>query len=702
MRLEQEDLSADPDREERARGIVEAEALKPFDLSLGPLIRARVVRLGAEDHLFLLTMHHIVSDGWSMGVLVREIAALYEAYAGGKESPLGELPIQYADFAVWQRERLSGERLERELGYWRERLTPLPPVLELPADRPRPAVQSFRGGMAEVKVAAELAERLKAVSREEGATLFMTLLAAFDALLSGWTGERDVAVGTGVANRTVEELEGLIGFFVNTLVLRVDCGGDPTFRELVGRVREVTLGAYAHQELPFERLVEEVQPERDLGRNPVFQVAFAFQNTPDSGFEAPGLASVGFPFESWTTRFDLELHMWESAGGLLEGRLFCDADRYDDATARRIIERYIAFLAVIGEDPNRRLSRLPIATGREMEEAVALSRGERLPVEPVPAWELFERQAARAPGAAAIEEEDRVVTYGRLREAAIGLSSRLRRLGAGRSSRVAILAGRSAAQVTAALAAVRCGAAYVPLDPANPDPRIRSMLESSGASVVLVAPGLEGRVPGGGRHVLLLDGEPAESPGDPGAPAACSKDELAYVIFTSGSTGEPNGVEVTHGNLANLVAWHREAFGVREEDRAALVAGTGFDASVWELWPCIASGACLSIPDTTTRLDPEALRDWIVARRLTIVFLPTPLAELVLALDWPRDAALRTLLTGGDRLHAVETGRLPFRVVNNYGPTEATVVATSGEADAGASLPMPTIGRPVANAFAYV
>ncbi|MGH9869942.1 MAG: amino acid adenylation domain-containing protein [Candidatus Polarisedimenticolia bacterium] len=472
---------------------------------------------------------------------------------------------------------------------------------------------------------------------------------------------------------------------------------------MLGRVRETTLGAFAHQELPFERLVEDLQPARDLGRNPIFDVALVLQNAPAGMHQVAGLSIGPFPFESWTTRFDLELHIWEGDGGRLEGYFFHNTDQYEASTAARLVERYTRLLSSIAQDPERRLSHLPIAATGEEDQSAVLARGSRLPVATVLPYALFEEQAARAPDAPALEQQGRIVSYGELEAAARRLAGRLRSLGAGRGSRIAVVASRSIEQVTMVLAAAKAGASYVPLEPAQPRARLLSMLDRLDASIVLaerdVAPGLAG----GGRQVVTLDDDvPACQDAPPGKGPSPGLDDPAYVIFTSGSTGEPNGVEVTHRNLANLVAWHLSAFGVGPADRATLVAGVGFDASVWELWPCLGSGACLLIPDESTKLDPVALRDWLVAQRVTITFLPTPLAELVLALEWPLDGALRTLLTGGDRLHAVNSGRLPFRVVNNYGPTESTVVATSGEADGGGRIGSPTIGRPIANMHAFV
>ncbi|MFN8178104.1 MAG: amino acid adenylation domain-containing protein [bacterium] len=702
------DLQALPptEREAAAERLAMEEAATPFDLERGPLLRARLLRLAPDDHVFLVTMHHIVSDGWSMGVFVREMAELYGAFARGRAPALPEVPIQYGDFARWQRETFVGERLEAELAYWRDRLTPLPPSLELPADRPRPPVQTFRGGAEALSIGRDVAESIRRLARREGATLFMALLAAFDALLCRLTGETDLALGTGVANRTLPELEPLIGFFVNTLVLRVSCAGDPAFTELLGRAKETTLGAYAHQDLPFERLVEEIQPARDLSRNPLFQVAIALQNAPLEDFEISSLSVTPVSSPSAATRFDLELHLWENGDGGLDGYLFRSADLFDAATARRIAERYAAVLAQVAQDPARRLSELDVLTPADRATIATASRGSALAVGATPVIELFEERVAQAGGAPALDDGVGCLSYRELDERAARLAARLRRAGVGPEDRVAVLADRSIEQVVGVVAVAKARAAWVPLDPANPDDRLAAMLERSGARAVLVA-GAHRRRVADERPVFRID-QPDDADLADGAGAATPPpprlhaESLAYVIFTSGSSGEPNGVEVSQANLANLVAWHREAFDVTERDRATLIAGVGFDASVWEVWPYLAAGACLCVPDDAVRLHATALRDWLVQRGVTIAFLPTPLAELVLPLEWPRGGALRILLTGGDRLHLVDAAALPFRVVNDYGPTETTVVATSGDADSGASLPWPTLGRPIANARAYV
>ncbi|HKY31335.1 MAG TPA: amino acid adenylation domain-containing protein, partial [Candidatus Polarisedimenticolia bacterium] len=705
--LELEDLSGlDARKEDEAARRAEAEACAPFSLERGPVLRARLLRLAPSDHLLLLTLHHIVSDGWSMGVLVRETAALYAAFAAGKPSPLSDLPIQYADFAAWQREFLRGERLERELDHWRRRLTPLPADLALPTDRPRPPAPSFRGGMVRLSVPSLTAEALRGMAREEGATLFMALMAAHLGFLSRISGAADVAAGTGIANRTLPEIEPLIGFFVNALVLRADCGDDPSFVELLRRTRDAAVEAFAHQDLPFERLVEELQPARDLGRNPVFQTAMALQSAPLDDVELPGLAVEAVAAEGQATRFDLEIHMWEGPGGALDGFLFHSADLFDRETARALAQRWTALLSSMASHPRLPLSHHGLGLPGEEDAERRAERGAGLAFEPAPAHELFARRARRRPDAPAVEQADRTWTYGDLDRASLRLAAELSAAGCGRGSRVAVLADRSAGMVAAALAASRAGSAYVPLDPASPLPRLAAMARAAGAGAVLATPLLAGRAEALGLPVVTAHLDETERPAAAAAPlpsrAGCAMDDLAYVVFTSGSTGEPRGVEIPHRGLANLCAWHIDAFELTGDDRCTLVAGPGFDACVWEMWPALAAGACLAIPDEPTRLDPASLRDWLIARGVTVAFLPTPLAELALALPWPRSVPLRILLTGGDRLHASGSPGLPFRLVNNYGPTETTVVATSGGAEPGGSLGLPCIGGPVANTSAYV
>ncbi|MBK8231203.1 MAG: amino acid adenylation domain-containing protein [Candidatus Eisenbacteria bacterium] len=700
-----EDLSALPRAEREALAVTaaETEASRGFDLARGPLLRARLVRLGEEEHLFLLTMHHIVSDGWSMGILVREIGALYDAFLRGQPDPLPPLPLQYPDFAAWQRETLQGERLDRELRYWREQLLPPAPPLVLPADFVRPPVQTFRGAVEPIRLDPETGEALRRLARAEQATLFTVLGAGFHALLARLTGATDLAIGTGLANRTRSDLEGLIGFFVNAVTLRLDCAGDPDFRTLLGRAREVVLGAFNHQDIPFERVVEEIQSARDLSRNPIFQAALALQNAPLDSFELPGLTVEPLPSPNHTTRFDLEFHLWEEPSGGIDGSLFYSTDLFEPASAKRLVARYALLLRSAAADPSLQLSRIPLLLEGEVEELRSERTAPPHPMVPADPVEEFLARAAEQPDAVALRSENRSLSYRELDRRSAQLAAILQRMGVGTDALVGIVAERSIEQSVAALSVLRSGAGYLPLDPVNPDPRLQEMLLRADTSCVLVSASLQARLASwtrdAARFETIVIGE--EEPSLPfdlttaPAPAPAPREAAAYAIFTSGSTGVPNGVVVSRANLAHLIAWHRDAFALSAADRCSLIAGVGFDASVWELWPALASGASIEIPSDETRLDPVALRDWLITRKITVAFAPTPVAELLVGLDWPETPALRLLLTGGDRLHQLSIDALPFGVINNYGPTETTVVATSGPVDGGGALPSPTIGRPI-------
>jgi amino acid adenylation domain-containing protein len=710
------------------------EALRPFDLERGPLFRVRLLRLGAEEHLLVVGMHHVVSDGWSMGVFARELSALYGAFACGGSSPLPPLPVQYADFAAWQRTWLSGDVLERQLAWWRGRLAGAPRALELPTDRPRPPVQSGRGAVHRFALPAELYGEVRALSREAGATPFMTLLAAFQVLLAKGSGQDDVVVGTPIANRTRPELEGLIGFFVNTLALRARLDDAPAFRDLLARTRDETLGAFAHQDLPFDRLVEALAPERDLGRNPLVQAVFALHAAQGGAPELPGLRVRVEEEETHTAKFDLALTLDETGDGLA-GRLEYATDLFDADTAARMAEHFVTLVAGAVAHPDAPVSELTLLDDAARRQVLEEWSGES--VSPSPEWAPVHTRvlarAAAAPHTVAVVCGGTRMTYGELAARSACLAAELGRRGAGPESRVALLAHRSPELVVAMLAVLRAGAAYLPVDPSTPVERVATILEDAGVELVLAEEALAERLAGYAGEVVVLGTPlpPAPSPtrgegehddgtaqearprngghrgqvlrasSEPGG--GLTPEHLAYVIYTSGSTGTPKGVAVTHGGLANLTDWHRNAFCVTDADRATQLAGLGFDASVWETWPYLAAGAELHlVADEEVRTSPEALRDFLVERRITVAFAPTPLAEAVLGLEWPADAPLRALLTGGDALRVRPPAGTPFALVNNYGPTENTVVATSGVVPGGGDGHAPTIGRPVRGVRTYV
>jgi amino acid adenylation domain-containing protein len=694
-------------REEEASRLAVAEARRPFDLACGPLLRVTLLEMGGEQHVVLLTMHHIVSDGWSSGVLVRELGTLYAAFLAGAPSPLPELAVQYADFVSWQRERLSGGLLESELAWWHGQLAGMPPALELPTDHPRPATQSPRGAARGFALEGEDLAGLRRLSRGHGTTLFMTLLAGFMGLLQRYTGADDLVVGTPIAGRIRGEVEPLIGLFVNTLALRVDLSGDPEIVMLLERVREVTLSAYAHQEVPFERLVEDLAPERDLSRPPLAQVFFSVQNAPAGTLELPGLALEASSVPTETAKFELTCTLMETEGGLAGGIEY-GRDLFEATTIERLARHFTRLLTgMAAAGPRRRLSELPLlSTGErhqilgEWNETLSAS----LPAATV--VDLFVRRAAEGPDRPAVVEGSRGVTYGELAERSERLAGWLARQGVGPECVVALVAPRSAALVVATVGIARCGAAFLPLDPAHPPARLQDLLRGSGARLALIGPGVEipgfaSAAPTGAPLPLVaIDGEAWEAETD-GAPVRrIEPAQLAYVIYTSGSTGEPKGVMVSHAALLNLVGWHLRAHGLTAEDRCTLAASPAFDASVWEMWPALCAGAALRVVNEETRLAPGRLLDLLATDGTTIGFLPTPLAERAMELEPPAGMALRTLLTGGDRLRRVPSG-LPYSVGNHYGPTEAAVVSTWTSVEAGSERP-PAIGRPIDQTRAYV
>ena len=690
--LEVTDLShLDGDKAEaEARALAAAEAARPFDLEGGPLLRTSVLRLGPDDHVLLLTTHHIVSDAWSASVFTRELSALYE----GRRLP--PLPAQYADFAAWQRDRLSGDVLEDQLDYWRKRLAGLAPVLELPTDRPRPAVRSGRGGTVSFDLDAGVLDALRALGRTQDATPFMTLAAAFQALLSRYSGSDDVAVGTPVAGRSHPDAERLIGFFVNTLVLRTDVSGDPSFGELVRRVRAGALDAYSHQDVPFEKLVEELHPERSSSHTPLFQVVLSLDNTAADGLSLGGTTVTRFPVDYDASKFDITLSM--SGDG--RGAIGYDADLFEPATIEAMAGHLTNLLEGAAADPARRLSELDVMSAPERHHVVVELNESAAAYPGRCVHELFEARASESPGAVALIADGRELSYDELNRRANRLAHHLAGRGVGPEVPVGICLERGLDFVVAMLAVLKAGGAYLPLDPGYPAERLAFMLEDTGAPLVVTTSALAAHVE---TPVVLLDADRDALDASAGADLgrAVSPDDLAYVIYTSGSTGAPKGVAVTHGSLVNLVAWHVATYGVASRDRAAHVAPLGFDASVWELWPYLSSGASVALPSENVRTSPSELVAWLNDNAVTIPFLPTALVHEIFSSGQHAALRARTVLTGGEQLHVRPDDATSFELVNHYGPTEATVVASAGPVEAGGGAP-PSIGRPIANAAVFV
>ncbi|MEG3990474.1 amino acid adenylation domain-containing protein [Microcoleus sp. S28C3] len=756
-------------RQTEANRLTAEEAQRSFNLSNDLLLRVTLLQLDDAEYLLMLNMHHIVSDGWSIGVLIQELGALYTAFASEKPSPLPALSIQYADFAKWQREWLQGEVLETQLAYWRHQLNGIS-MLNLPADRPRPAIQSYRGKRQFLQLPKQLSEALETLSQREGVTLFMTMLAAFKTLLYHYAQQEDIVVGSPIANRNRSEIEALIGFFVNSLVLRTDLSGNPTFRELLNRVKEVALGAYAHQDLPFEKLVEELHPDRALNQNPLFQVAFALQNAPGNRLELPELTLSPQQLDVGTARFDLEFHLWErspnSSGSNqspsnklwvdsslgISGMVIYSADLFDEATITRLIGHFQTLLESIVTNPEQRIANLQYLSAPERYHLLVECNNTQADYpQDLCIHQLFEMQADRTPDAVALVFGEERVTYRELNLRSNQLARYLQKMGVGAEVLVGLCCGRSLDLIVGMLGILKAGGAYLILDPSYPAERSSSIVEDAQVSVLLTRQGIyslsnsESRLKtteGGqvssrlkptsamsqGIYSLVDDGEVqnletqsndkihhprvvfldtdwemisqeiADNP-----TSAVTAENLVYAIYTSGSTGKPKGVEIEHGSLLNLVFWHQREFGVSAGDRATQIAAIGFDACGWEIWPYLAAGSSIYFPEDDIRRDPEKLQNWLVSNAITISFLPTPLAEKVLLLAWPQTTALRILLAGGEKLQQHPLKSHPFKLVNNYGPTENTVVTTSGYIPVTEQTDIaPIIGRPIANTQIYI
>ncbi|HEV2735373.1 MAG TPA: amino acid adenylation domain-containing protein, partial [Longimicrobiaceae bacterium] len=691
---------------EEALRLIREAADRPFDLAAGPLLRATLVRMGEAEWVPVFVLHHIVSDGWSVGVLVREVTALYAAYARGEEPELPQLPVQYADYAAWQREWLSGETLEGQLAFWRERLRGAPPLLELPTDRPRTGATASREGVRTMELPAA---ELRALSRRSGVTLFMTLLAAWQALLGRYSGEEDVVVGTPVAGRTRVEVEGLIGFFVNMLVLRGDLSGDPTALELLARVREAALGAYAHQDVPFEKLVDELGVERSLTHTPLFQTIFVLQNTKRETLRLAEVEVEPVSTGGGVSSFDLNLTILEGpeqVGGVLQYRV----DLFDAATAERMLVHYRLLLAGLAAHPERRLSEVELLDEDERRQLLQEWSAGAPPFPPACVHDLFAEQAARTPHAPAVTFEGESLTYAELERRASRLAGHLRRRGVGPETRVALCAERSADLVVGILGILRAGGAYIPVDPAYPAERVAYLLEDSGCAAVLVQDRLRSLVAPSSTAMLSLEQALADTSADEAVPEAGVRPEnAAYVIYTSGSTGAHKGVMMSHRGLSRYLGWAAEASPLGDGAGAPLHSSLSFDLTVTSLFLPLLAGRAVAVLEEGAGAEPlaRALREGPGFGMVKLT--PSHLAVLAeqLGPEGIRSAA-RVWVLGGENLPAELAARLrewapEALVVNEYGPTEAAVGCCVQWVEAvGADGGAVPIGRPTPDTRLYV
>jgi aspartate racemase len=694
------------EREDEARRLAVAEVRRPFDLSRDLLLRAVLVRLDDDEHWLLLTMHHIVSDGWSLGIFTSELTNIYEALATNQEFSLAELPIQYPDFAEWQREWLQGEVLDEHLDYWVKSLAGAPAMLKLPTDHPRPAPQSFNGASVSLKLSQQLSQSLVELSQRQGVTLFMTTLAAFQTLLFRYTGQEDIVVGTPIAGRNREEIEDLIGFFVNTLALRTNVSGNPTFRELLGRVKEIALAAYAHQDLPFEKLVEELNPERDISHSPVFQVMFGMQNVPRDTPAVNGLSITRVPLPSVTAKFDLTLFISETATGL-NCWLEYNTDLFEETTVSRMLGHFEHLLEMIVTDPDRPILRLPLLTPAERAHLLTAQNATVSDFPKQSIHDAFAEQVERAPQAIAVVSEHGKLTYAELDRRANQLAHHLQKSGVGPGELVALCIERSPEMLVSLLGILKTGAAYLPLDPSYPQERLSLMLADGKIKVLLTQERLQENLPPHTAKTVFIDSDwkTIARESDTFKSTATTED-LAYVMYTSGSTGKPKAVAVTHQSVLRLVK--QTNYAKLDADEVFLqFAPLSFDASTFEIWGSLLNGGQLVLmpPGLVSLLRlGEAIKHYGV----TTLWLTAGLFQQMVETELESLRGLRQLLAGGDALPVTQVEQVArelkdCQLINGYGPTENTTFTCcyrveQGERFAG-SVP---IGFPISNTQVYL
>ncbi|MBR8834205.1 MAG: amino acid adenylation domain-containing protein, partial [Stigonema ocellatum SAG 48.90 = DSM 106950] len=681
------------------------EAQTPFDLSKSPLMRVSLLRLGEQSHVLLLVMHHIISDAWSLGIFIKELSALYRAFLTGEPSPLLDLTIQYADFAVWQRQWLSGEVLETKLNYWKQQLAGAPPIIELPTDRPRLPHQTFQGGNREFHLEKQLTQKLKNLSQKSGVTLFMTLQAAFVTLLHQYTAQDDILIGTPIANRNHREIEPLIGFFVNTLVLRNQIPGNPTFLELLKNVQQVTLEAHEHQDVPFEQVVEALQPERNLSYSPLFQVMFAFQNARMGKLELPGLTLTPLQIDNLTAKFDLTLSMEESPEQELVGSWEYNSDLFDGETIASMAQHFQQLLLAIVTDPQQRISELNLLTEQERDQLlVEWNDTEKEYPSQKCIHELFEAQVQLTPDAVALVFEDTQLTYHELNRRGNKVAEYLLRLGVKPEVLVGLCVERSVWMVVGLLGILKAGGAYVPLDPNYPQQRLSYMLEDSQVSVLLTQQSLHDKLPNQEQVVCLdTNWQTIDTGSGENLVSGARPDNLAYVIYTSGSTGKPKGVAIEHRSTVALLAWAQEVF--TPQQIAGVLASTSicFDLSIFEMFVPLCWGGKIILAENALHLPT-------LSGVTLINTVPSAVTELLRNNGIPKEVC--TVNLAGEALQNQLVQQLYQQdtikqVFNLYGPSEDTTYSTFAlcvptKNIGSKSSKSPSIGRPIGNTKIYI
>jgi amino acid adenylation domain-containing protein len=698
------------------------EAHRPFDLLQGPVFRASLFTCAETEHVLLLNAHHIIIDFWSLTVLIKELGEQYQAERNGCPVHFPTLTLSYQDFVRGQSAALESPRSNHLREYWQRQLAQPYPTLDLPLTGSRPPVQTYKGASQTLKVNPDLTTALKQLSEQAGVTLYTTLLTAFMVLLHRLSNQDDIIVGTPTAGRNQAEFMNVVGYFVNMLPMRANLAGKPGFTTLLQRIRLMVLEAFEHQDYPFSLMVEHLQGQHDISRFPLFQIVFVLQkayylheegltsfalNESEAHLHLNGLDLESIALKQRVAQFDITCSMVEAHGGLL-GSFEYNVDLFSSETMQRMAQYYLMLLEQIVRDPEQSIATLSLLTPEEQRQILIEWNTTAYPYsQEYCVHQLFELQATINPSGPAVMCEEATVSYQELNRKSNQLAHYLRSLGIGPEMRVGICITPSFEMLIGLLAILKAGGVYIPLDPDYPQDRKAFMLNDAQVLAVLTLEHLKPGLPEQRNWPLLsLDNDwetyIADQPATNLTPIILPEN-LAYIIYTSGSTGRPKGVEISHGSLLNLVSWHQRVYEITPVDRATHLAGFGFDATVWEIWPYLCAGACLFFPDKQTRLSPPLLKDWLLAKEITISFLPTPLAERVLEETWPAQTPLRALLTGGDRLRVYPAPNLPFALINHYGPTEATVVTSAGLISPTTEpTQLPTIGRPIANVQVYV
>jgi amino acid adenylation domain-containing protein len=697
------------EREQEAVRLAAADARLPFDLARGPLFRAKLVRLDEEEHRLYVTLHHLIFDGFSgYRVFLPELVALYDAFSQGQSSPLPDLPFQFGDYALWQRERTQGPELEPHMQYWRKQLSGPLPSLHLPLSGAAPAIQTFGGAMHSVSLPLALSESLRELCRQEGVTLFMALLAAFQVLLYRYSGQEDILVGSNTAGRRHAGSEKLMGYFLNTVPLRTDLSGDPTFRELLERVRGVTLDALSHEEVPLDRLVAELQPERDPNRNPLFQILFSLE--PPLSPVAPEWDLTCIEVETGATKFELCMVLDDRAEGLL-CRLIYNTALFDAGVIERMAGHWRTLLEAIAADPGQQISELSILTPAERQQILVEWNDTALPYTPVPVHELFHAAAQKKPHTTAVRCGNQELTYGELEQRAAGLAHVLQTMGVGPNVPVALCLDRSVEMVVGILAVLKAGGAYVPLDATNPRQRLELILDDCRPNVLLTQQNSVGAEMSAKVPTMFVDAALPETRDGLGVDSArhAGPEDLAYILYTSGSTGVPKGVQVTHGNLA-YSTHARLSYYKDSPEKFLLLSSYAFDSSVAGIFHTLTTGGTLIIPPAEFRWEMEQLTSLIFENKIThTLTFPSLYSEILDGAGGGADrlASLRTVIVAGEacprQLVNLHYEILPqASLFNEYGPTEATVWSTVFECEPGVGEGSVPIGRPIANVSVHV